>query len=213
MIQQHYYPYGYYPYNMEPSFGTVPLVQDDKIKEERLKESPSPADQHGPSGMGVGVPPKPPAPIPNPIQVPTPNKVRAFTFFTFLTLPCTVDDRKPLAFLLRGLCHQVKSEPKHQPPNENHQILKESIEIKSQMSAGPYNMYPRPHQPVPQQSHVQQQREEDMRRFYLYSDQRRKEQQVRDSLARFAFTLKNHPSSNLTSLFTREFSFYSKFCW
>lgn len=147
---------------MEPSFGSVPLVQDDKLKEERLKESPSPADQHGPSGMGI--PPKPPAPIPNPIQVPTPNKVRKPFFFCIF-------------FLTRGC--QVKSEPKHQPPNENHQILKESIEIKSQMSAGPYNMYPRPHQPVPQQSHVaQQQREEDMRRFYLYSDQRRKEQQV-----------------------------------
>lgn len=65
---------------------------------------------------------------------------------------------------------------KHQQPqNENHQILKESIEIKTQMGGG-YNMYPRPHQPQPVQPHAQ--REEDVRRFYMYSDQRRKEQQV-----------------------------------
>ncbi|XP_008195436.2 zinc finger protein 608 isoform X3 [Tribolium castaneum] len=101
-----------YPYNMDPNFGGVPMVQEDKIKEERIKESPSPIEQ----------PIKqPPAPIPNPIQVP-----------------------------------KVKTEPppkdKHQ--NENHQILKESIEIKNQMN--PY-MYPR-----------QQPPHDDVRRFYTH---------------------------------------------
>ncbi|GLV43459.1 scribbler [Carabus blaptoides fortunei] len=97
MLQQHYYSYGYVPgygYNMEPSYGAVSMVPEDKLKEERIKESPSPAEHNN----------KPAAPIPNPIQVPTPGK--------------------------------VKSEPamkeKHQ--NENHQILKESIEMKNQMS-------------------------------------------------------------------------------
>ncbi|XP_044265222.1 zinc finger protein 609-like [Tribolium madens] len=115
--QQHYYPYGYMPgyppYNMDPNFGGVPMVQEDKIKEERIKETPSPIEQ----------PIKqPPAPIPNPIQVP-----------------------------------KVKTEPppkeKHQ--NENHQILKESIEIKNQMN--PY-MYPRQQQPP----------HDDVRRFYTH---------------------------------------------
>ncbi|CAH1164685.1 unnamed protein product [Phaedon cochleariae] len=161
VVQQHYYPYGYmpgYPYNMESNYAGVPLVQEDKPKEDRTKESPSPIDQ------SVG---KQPQPIPNPIQVPTPGKVK---------------------------------EAKHQ--NDNHQILKESIEMKNQMSS---YLYSRP--PPPQQQQVQQQqqqvqqqqqmppmqqvqqqqqqqqqshhaqREEDVRRFYVYSEQRRKEQQ------------------------------------
>ncbi|KAF5291361.1 hypothetical protein FQA39_LY03512 [Lamprigera yunnana] len=131
VLQQHYYnPYGYvpgYPYNMDPNFGSVPIVQEDKAKEERIKESPSPADHN----------PKQSAPIPNPIQVPTPGKLK----------------------------NEISLKEKQQ--NENHQILKESIEIKTQMS--PY-IYSR----QSQSQHAQ--REEDMRRFYGYSEQRRKEQ-------------------------------------
>ncbi|KAB0803187.1 hypothetical protein PPYR_00157 [Photinus pyralis] len=131
VMPQHYYnPYGYvpgYPYNMDPNFGSVPIVQDDKNKEERVKESPSPADHTV----------KQTAPIPNPIQVPTPGKLK----------------------------NEITLKEKQQ--NENHQILKESIEIKTQMS--PY-MYSR------QQQTQHSQREDDMRRFYGYSDQRRKEQ-------------------------------------
>lgn len=131
VIQQHYYnPYGYvpgYPYNMDPNYGSVPIVAEDKVKEERIKESPSPAEH----------PPKITAPIPNPIQVPTPGKIK----------------------------NELSLKEKQQ--NENHQILKESIEIKTQMS--PY-MYPR------QQQTQHGQREEDMRRFYVYPEQRRKEQ-------------------------------------
>jgi hypothetical protein len=134
--QQHYYnPYGYmpgYPYNMDPNFGGVPMVQEDKIKEERIKESPSPI---------IDQPIKPPAPIPNPIQVPTPGKVKA----------------------------EPPVKEKHQ--NENHQILKESIEIKNQMN--PY-MYSR--QPQQQQSHHNQ-RDEDVRRLYVYDQRRNREQQ------------------------------------
>ncbi|XP_022913937.2 zinc finger protein 608 isoform X1 [Onthophagus taurus] len=130
VLQQHYYPYGYmpsYPYNMETSY--VPSINDDKMKEERGKDNPSPIDQQQTVKQN--------APIPNPIQVPNPGKVK--------TEPNVVKD-------------------KHQ--NDNHQILKESIEMKNQMS---YNVYSR------QQVHAQ--REDDVRRFYAYQEQRRKEQQ------------------------------------
>ncbi|CAG9863123.1 unnamed protein product [Phyllotreta striolata] len=165
VIPQHYYPYGYVPgyaYNMDSNYGGVQMVQDDKIKEERLKESPSPIEQNV----------KQPTPIPNPIQVPTPGKVK-----------------------------DSSHKDKHQ--NDNHQILKESIEIKNQMN--PY-MYSRQsqqqmnqqqqqqqqqmsqqqqqqQQPSHQQQQQQQQqghhgqRDDDVRRFYVYSDQRRKESQ------------------------------------
>ncbi|KAK9702995.1 hypothetical protein QE152_g29598 [Popillia japonica] len=127
VLPQHYYQYGYmptYPYNVEPSYGQVPVIPDEKLKEERAKDNPSPIEQTV----------KQNAPIPNPIQVPNPGK--------------------------------VKTEPvkeKHQ--NDNHQILKESIEMKNQMS---YNVYSR------QQQH-QSQREEEVRRYFVYQD-RRKEQ-------------------------------------
>lgn len=133
VLQQHYYPYGYmppgYPYNMDPNYGSVPLVSEDKNKEERIKDDQSPSDHSV----------KAPAPIPNPIQVPNPQKVKT----------------------------EVNIKEKHQ--NDNHQILKESIEMKNQMSS---YLYSRPQQ---QQHHNQ--RDEDLRRFYVYSDQRRKEQQ------------------------------------
>lgn len=131
VMPQHYYPYGYmgpgYPY--EPNFGSLPIVPEDKIKEERVKDEPT-----------TDLVAKPVvAPIPNPIQVPNPQKVK--------TEPPNIKE-------------------KHQ--NENHQILKESIEMKNQMS--PYNMYARPNQPP---HHGQ--REEELRRYYVY-EQRRKEQ-------------------------------------
>lgn len=144
ILPQHYYPYGYVPgytYNMDPSYGAVSMVPEDKIKEERIKESPSPAEHNN----------KPAAPIPNPIQVPTPGKVKTDN---------TIKD-------------------KHQ--NENHQILKESIEMKNQMS--PY-IYSRQTQQQPahinhhhQHSQHNQQREEDMRRYYLYPEQQRRKEQ------------------------------------
>lgn len=69
--------------------------------------------------------------------------------------------------------NKVKSElglkEKHQ--NENHQILKESIEMKSQMNSYIYSRQ----QQQQQQQAVNRGGEEDMRRFYIY-DQRRKEQ-------------------------------------
>ncbi|KAG5879268.1 hypothetical protein JTB14_020289 [Gonioctena quinquepunctata] len=186
VVPQHYYPYGgYMPgygYNMESNYSGVPLVQEEKIKEERIKESPSPIDQSI----------KQPTPIPNPIQVPTPGKTKEST-------------------------HKEKH------PNENHQILKESIEMKNQMNNYLYSRQPpqqaqqvqqqqqqqvqqqqqqqvQQQQAHQQQAHQQQahqqqsqhqqqqpqqqhqhshhnQREEDVRRYYVYSEQRRKEQQ------------------------------------
>lgn len=130
VLPQHYYPYGYmpsYPYNVEPSYGQVPVIPDEKIKEEIVKDNPSPIEQNV----------KQNAPIPNPIQVPNPGK--------------------------------VKTEPakeKHQ--SENHQMLKESIEMKNQMS---YNVYSR------QQQH-QAQREEDVRRYFVYQDRRKEQHQA-----------------------------------
>lgn len=73
---------------------------------------------------------KAPAPIPNPIQVPNPQKVK--------TEPPSIKE-------------------KHQ--NENHQILKESIEVKNQMN--PY-MYSRSQQ---QQQQHPMSREEEVRRY------------------------------------------------
>lgn len=133
VLQQHYYPYSYVPgytYNMDPAFGSsVPVVPEEKIKEERGKENPSPSEHA----------PKPAAPIPNPIQVPTPGKVKS----------------------------EMAMKEKHQ--NENHQILKESIEMKNQMNS---YMYSRQQQ----QQQSMGQREEDGRRFYVYPEQRRKDQ-------------------------------------
>ncbi|XP_074037162.1 uncharacterized protein isoform X2 [Leptinotarsa decemlineata] len=175
VVPQHYYPFSYmqgYGYNMDSNYGGVPLVQDDKLKEERIKENPSPIDQTL----------KQPTPIPNPIQVPTPGKTK-------------------------------ESSHKEKHPNENHQILKESIEMKNQMNSYMYSRQPQQQQQAQQQQQQQQQqvqqqqqaqqqqahqhqsqqqqqqqqqqpqhshhsqREEDVRRFYVYSDQRRKEQQ------------------------------------
>lgn len=128
---QHYYPFGYmsgYPgYPVDPNYG---IVQEEKIKEERVKESPSPVEQQAVN-----------KPIPNPIQVPNPGKTK----------------------------QESNIKDKHQ--NDNHQILKESIEMKNQMN--PY-MYSRPSQ-QPQTPHHNQ-REDDVRRFYVY-EQRRKESQ------------------------------------
>lgn len=140
VLQQHYYPYGYmpgYPYNMESNYGGVPLVQEEKMKEERVKENPSPIEQNV----------KQPTPIPNPIQVPTPGKVKA----------------------------EANLKDKHQ--NENHLILKESIEMKNQMNSYMYSRQPQQQQQQPQQQQHHNQREEDVRRYYVYSEQRRKEQQ------------------------------------
>lgn len=131
---QHFYPYGYmsgYPgYPVEPNYG---IVQEEKMKEERVKESPSPIEQQTVN-----------KPIPNPIQVPNPGKTKQDS--------------------------NLNIKDKHQ--NENHQILKESIEMKNQMN--PY-MYSRSSQQQPPTSHHNQ-REEDVRRFYVY-EQRRKESQ------------------------------------
>ncbi|XP_044744100.1 zinc finger protein 609 [Coccinella septempunctata] len=131
---QHYYPFGYmsgYPgYPVDPNYG---IVQEDKMKEERVKESPSPIEQQTVN-----------KPIPNPIQVPNPGKSKQDS--------------------------NLNMKDKHQ--NDNHQILKESIEMKNQMN--PY-MYSRPSQQQPPTSHHNQ-REEDVRRFYVY-EQRRKESQ------------------------------------
>nr|CAI5822349.1 unnamed protein product [Callosobruchus analis] len=138
VLQQHYYPYGYvpgYPCNLDTTYGGVPLVQEDKLKEDRVKKTPSPIEQ------AAG---KQAQPIPNPIQVPTP-KVKS-----------------------------TSDKDKHQ--NENHQILKESIEIKNQMNPYMYSSRQQPPQVQPQQHHGQ--RDEDVRRFYIYPDQRRKEQGV-----------------------------------
>ncbi|KAJ8881080.1 hypothetical protein PR048_017553 [Dryococelus australis] len=85
---------------------------------------------------------KPMPHIPSPIQVPNPGKVK--------TEP--------------GLGMKEK----HQ--NENHQILKESIEMKSQMSS---YMYSRQQQ---HQHQHQQQQQEDLRRYYLYPEQQRRKE-------------------------------------
>lgn len=143
MLPQHYYPYGFvpsYPYNIEPSYNAVSMIPEDKIKEERIKESPSPAEHNN----------KQNAPIPNPIQVPTPNKVK--------TEPALKE--------------------KHQ--NENHQILKESIEMKNQMSPYMYQRQQQTQQHMNHHHHSQQhnqQREEDMRRYYLFPEQQRRKDQ------------------------------------
>ncbi|XP_060523998.1 zinc finger protein 608 isoform X2 [Cylas formicarius] len=148
ILQQHYYPYGYmpgYPYNMEPNYGGMSMMQDDKHKEDRSKESPSPLDQQQQPQV------KQPTPIPNPIQVPMPGKVKS---------------------------QEANIKDKHQ--NENHQIIKESIEIKNQMSPYMYSRQAQAQQQQQQQVAAQHhggQRDDDPRRFYLYSEQRRKEQQ------------------------------------
>ncbi|CAH1128167.1 unnamed protein product [Ceutorhynchus assimilis] len=150
MLQQHYYPYSYmpgYPYNMEPNYQINPMQQqDDKHKEDRVKESPSPIEQ----------PVKQSTPIANSaIQVPMPGK-----------------PKQP----------EANIKDKHQ--NENHQIIKESIEIKNQMNPYMYSRQAPPQQQPPQQqsvsqhhSHRDREREEEARRYYVYEQQRRKEHQ------------------------------------
>lgn len=67
------------------------------------------------------------------------------------------------------------SKDKHQ--NDNHQIIKESIEMKNQMS--PYLYSRQPQQPPQPQHHGH--REEEARRYYVYEQQRRKEHQQHQS--------------------------------
>ncbi|XP_017779114.1 PREDICTED: zinc finger protein 609-like [Nicrophorus vespilloides] len=169
-VMQHYYPYNpmqyatYSPY--EPSFGSVPILADnaDKIKEERIKENQSPIDQTVKQQN---------APIPNPIQVPTPGKVKSAS-------SGGVSDSTPIksSSSSSNNHHMPESPYSHRnsntafvdldhQKNDNHQILKESIEIKNQMS--PY-VYSRQAQ---QQHHNQ--REQEVRRFYVF-DPHRKEQ-------------------------------------
>lgn len=133
MMPQHYYPYGYippgYPYNMEPGYGPVSMVPEDKLKDQdrerdRSKESPSPADHSN------GKPPS--------------------------------SNQQPLLLSGKPKSEILNKEAKH--PNENHQILKESIEMKSQMN--PY-LYQR-HQAQQAHQQAQHQRDEDMRRYMLY---------------------------------------------
>lgn len=197
-VLQHYYPpYGYmptgYPYNIDSNYSEVPLIQDEKANKqgERI-ECPSPVEQ----------PVKQPTALPNPIHVPTPPKSK-------------IDANKD----------------KHQ--NENHQILKESIEMKNQMNSYLYSR-PQQNQPHPQtqpqnpqtqQSHPQSQqpphpqaqqqqqpqqphqppqqpqqppqshhsqREEEMRRLYVYSEQKRKDiQSMPDSKSTSMSSTKN----------------------
>lgn len=163
VMPQHYYPpYGYMPqqgyaYNMDPQFGPVPVMPEEKIKEERVKENQSPIDQSSKPGN---------PPIPNPIQVPTPGKVKNNN--DQANKANHAQQQPPPSphqtNHLRPQNNQVFIDSDHQK-NENHQILKESIEMKNQMSSYGYS------RPNPQHHN---QREQDMRRYYVF-DQHRKE--------------------------------------
>lgn len=225
-VLQHYYPpYGYMPYNttynIDSNYSEVPLMQDDKAKHTDRIECPSPVEQ----------PVKQPTALPNPIHVPTPPKSK------------------------------IDGNPKDKHQNENHQILKESIEMKNQINPYLYSRQPQnqqhpqthqqnpqsqphpqsqqphpqsqqphpqsqqphpqsqqphpqtqqphpqsqpPHPPPPQpqqppQSHHSQ-REEDMRRLYAYSDQKRKDMQSMPESKSTSVTKSSAQSSSMKPL-------------
>nr|CAD7587856.1 unnamed protein product [Timema genevievae] len=129
----------YYPYGYMPGYpyNLEPSYPITVMPSEEKAKEPHNKEDKSPSPMDQHV--KPALPIPSPIQVPNPGKIK--------TEP------------------SLSLKEKHQ--NENHQIMKESMEMKSQMN--PY-IYSR---------QQQQQQQEDLRRYYLYPEQqRRKEPQM-----------------------------------
>nr|CAD7260715.1 unnamed protein product [Timema shepardi] len=130
----------YYPYGYMPGYpyNLEPSYPITVMPSEEKAKEPHNKEDKSPSPMDQHV--KPALPIPSPIQVPNPGKIK--------TEP------------------SLSLKEKHQ--NENHQIMKESMDMKSQMN--PY-IYSRQQQ--------QQQQQEDLRRYYLYPEQqRRKEPQM-----------------------------------
>lgn len=148
-MMQHFYPYGYMPagfsYNLEPNYGPVSMISDDnklsqqqqpsgQIKEERIKESPSPNEY---AKMGPQI---------------VPSKL-------IKSEPIAIKDLKTES------SHSLHGKDQNQP-----------VQQPGQPSLTPYSgMFQRhglnvgpPTQP-PQ--HIN--REEDLRRLFNYSDQRR----------------------------------------
>lgn len=105
-------------------------------------------------------------PAPTAIHVPNPNKVK--------TEPGIVKDKS----------HQ----------NENHQILKESIEMKNQMS--PAYLYSRQQQHQQQQQQTQQQ-QEDLRRYYIYPERRKDHSGQQDNTTGLKATPPPQPKQTL----------------
>lgn len=130
IVPSHFYPYSYmppgYPYNMDPGYGSVSMISEEKLKDQQERDRENSKDNISPAEHSNG------KTISNPSPLIVPGKPKA---------------------------SETLKDSKHQ--NENHQILKESIEMKSQMN--PY--YQRHQQQAHQQS--QHQHPDDMRRYVL----------------------------------------------
>lgn len=152
-----------------PSMASLQSVVSEKEKKELSQAMPQPQQQpHYYSGYGGYMPPaysyQPPQPVSQQQQQQQQSQQS--------------QDQEP-----HEQKTKIKQEPQPQPSlkdkqHENHQILKESIEMKSQMS--PYHVYHGSQSqrvaPPPPPGPVQ-----DDRRYYLYPEQRRKEESSKQS--------------------------------
>lgn len=125
----------YYPYGYVPGYGyNLEPNYPMAVMPSEDKVKDSPGkDDKSPSPVDHGKASLPTAP--SPIQVPNPAKIKAEA--------------------------GVGIKEKHQ--NDNHQILKESIEMKNQMNSYVYS-----------RQQQQQQQQEELRRYYLYPEQQRR---------------------------------------
>jgi hypothetical protein len=114
----HYYPYAYYPYNLEAPPFPLSVISDKYIDENEVKVKEEKRDKDAPKVL-QGTPPT----------------------------------------------KTIKLEAKEKQ-NENHQILKESIEMKSQMGDKKFYDYP---------YHLYQRQQEELRRYQLYPPDKRKD--------------------------------------
>lgn len=167
--------YGMYPYYGQPPY-LVPSVQSDKPKEspsEKVESKPSDKEKkEGSSEFQQKFLPH------NYCQFGYPVSGLPYNFESYPAVvvdgkkdektPPSSSETKPVQSSSTQLhiptINKSKTTevnvPKEKPPNENHQIIKESIEMKSQMS--PTFLYPR----------QQTQSQDEMRRYYLYPDRK-----------------------------------------
>ncbi|XP_058455502.1 mucin-2 isoform X2 [Malaya genurostris] len=148
-MMQHFYPYGYMPtgfsYNIDPNYGPVPMISEDskigqqqhpsgQIKEERIKESPSPNDY---AKMG-------------PQMVPTK---------LIKSEPVVVKDIKTET---THSMHTKEQPPQGQPTGQSSISAYGGMFQRHSLNMAPSSQPPQ---------HMN--REEDLRRMFNYSDQRR----------------------------------------
>ncbi|XP_058820485.1 zinc finger protein 608 isoform X2 [Topomyia yanbarensis] len=168
-MMQHFYPYGYMPtgfsYNIDPNYGPVSMISEDsklgqqpppsgQIKEERIKESPSPNDY---AKMGS--------------QMVSAKLIKSE--------PTVVKDIKTEG---AHSIHSKEQPPPGQPPGQSSISAYGGMFQRHGLNMGPSSQQPQ---------HMN--REDDLRRLFNYSDQRRSNTSGNSSISNI--NPKDEPSS------------------